>query len=144
MLRVSEHQKAQVKGVTVTDSAESVVRKFLASYPATDVNEFFSDDALYIDGPRGVHRGIDAIQTEFQTVMAMAPSITVDIKTLAASGGTVFTERVDSSEINGEVIGFEVVGVFDLDSEGRITRWRDYYDWPTFMEQIKAASAAHG
>ena len=69
----------------------------------------------------------------------MVPNTTVDIKRLAASGGTVLTERVDNCEINGKTIGFDVVGVFDLDSGGRITRWRDYYDWPTFAEQMKAA-----
>ncbi|WP_418005928.1 nuclear transport factor 2 family protein [Mycobacterium sp. PDNC021] len=121
-----------------------MVRRFLASYPASEVNEFFSHDAVYIDGPRGVHRGTDAIQTEFQTVRSMAPNVTVDIKALAVSGSTVLTERVDSFEINGEVISFEVVGIFDFGSGGRITRWRDYYDWTTFQEQIRAALAAHG
>jgi len=69
----------------------------------------------------------------------MVPNTTVDIKALAASGSTVFTERVDNCEINGKTIGFEVVGVFDVDSEGRITRWRDYYDLPTFVQQTTAA-----
>jgi limonene-1,2-epoxide hydrolase len=128
----------------MTDSAESVIRRFLASYPASNAHEFFSDDALYIDGPRAVHSGIDAIRTEFQTVLEMAPTLTVEIKNLAICGGTVFTERVDSSEINGTTVGFECVGVFDVGSEGRITRWRDYYDWPTFVEQMKAAAAANG
>jgi limonene-1,2-epoxide hydrolase len=130
----------------VTDSAESVIRKFFSCFPASDVDEvigFFSDDAVYIDGPRGVHTGIKAIRTELQSQLKMVPNTIVDIKTLAASGSTVLTERVDNCEIAGKSIGFEVVGVFDVDSEGRITRWRDYHDLPTFVEQITAATASH-
>jgi limonene-1,2-epoxide hydrolase len=130
----------------VTDSAESVIRKFLACFPTSDVDDvigFFSDDAVYIDGPRGVHRGINAIRTELQSQLAMVPNTTLDINALAASGGTVFTERVDNCEIAGKSIGFEIVGVFDVDSEGRITRWRDYYDLPTIMAQVTAATEAN-
>lgn len=81
---------------------------------------------------------------ELQSQLALVPNTTVKIKALAASGGTVLTERVDNCEINGRTIGFEVVGVFDVDSGGRITRWRDYYDLPTFVEQMTAAMAPHG
>jgi limonene-1,2-epoxide hydrolase len=129
----------------VADSAESVIRKFFACFPASDVDEvigFFTDDAVYIDGPRGVHNGINAIRTELQSQLEMVPNTTVDIKTLAASGGTVFTERVDNCEIAGKSVGMEVVGVFDVDSEGRITRWRDYYDLATLVEQFTAATAS--
>jgi limonene-1,2-epoxide hydrolase len=130
----------------VNDSAESVVRKFLGSFPAADVSdvvEFLSDDAVYIDGPRGVHTGIAAIRAELQAQLAMVPNTTVDIKALAADGSTVMTERVDNCEVNGRTIGFEVVGVFDVGADGRITRWRDYYDLPTFVEQMTSAMATH-
>jgi Limonene-1,2-epoxide hydrolase catalytic domain len=57
----------------------------------------------------------------------MVPSTTVDVKSIVATGGTVLTERVDNFKIDGKPIGMEVVGVFDVDANGRITRWRDYY-----------------
>jgi limonene-1,2-epoxide hydrolase len=125
----------------VTGSAESVIRNFLACFPASDVDEvvgFFSDDAVYIDGPRGVHKGVNAIRAELQSQLEMVPNTTVEIMTLAASGGTVLTERVDICEIAGQSVPMEVVGVFDVDSEGRITRWRDYYDLPTLVQQFTA------
>ncbi|WP_197501470.1 limonene-1,2-epoxide hydrolase family protein [Mycobacterium sp. 852002-51057_SCH5723018] len=130
----------------MTDSAESVIRKFFACFPASDVDEvigFFDDEAVYIDGPRGVHRGINAIRSELRSQLEMVPNTTVDIKNLATSGGTVLTERVDNCEIAGKSVGMEVVGVFDVDSEGRITRWRDYYDLSTLVEQFTAATASH-
>ena len=129
----------------MTDPAETVIRRFLACFPPSDLDDvlgFFSDDAVYADGPRGVHIGIQAIRAELQSFLAMAPDTTMKIKNLAASGGTIFAERVDYCEINGNRVGFECVGVFDVNPDGRITRWRDYYDWPTFVEQITAATAA--
>ena len=67
----------------------------------SSIARFFSDDAVYIDGPRGVHRGIDAIRTELQSQFAMVSYATVDIKVLAGSGGTVLIERFDNCEIAG-------------------------------------------
>jgi limonene-1,2-epoxide hydrolase len=129
----------------MSDSPENVVRKFLACFLAAQVDDvigFLSDDAVYIDGPRGVHKGIDAIRTELQSQFAMVSYTVVDSKVLAASGGTVLTERIDSCEIAGKNVSFELVSVFDVDSEGRIRRWRDYYDLPTFVEQMTAATSS--
>ena len=39
-------------------------------------------------------------------------------------------------------IGMEVIGVFDVDSNGRIAGWHDYYDLPTLVEQVAAATAS--
>ena len=122
----------------MSDSAESVVRRFLAASLQSDVDEligFFSDDAVYTDGPRGIHRGIDAIKTEFQEILKIVPSTAIDIKTLVANSSTVIVERVVNFEIGGTPFGLEVVGVFEVDNNGRIKRWRDYYDLQSIAEQ---------
>ncbi|WP_197505242.1 limonene-1,2-epoxide hydrolase family protein [Mycobacterium sp. 1245499.0] len=129
----------------MTNSAESVIREFLGCFPQSDVDElvgYFSDDAVYIDGPRGVHQGIDNIRTELQSIVAMVPSTRVDIKSLATDNGTVLTERVDNFEVDGKRIAMEVMGAFDVDADGRIARWRDYYDLPTLVKQVTAATAS--
>ncbi len=56
------------------DPPESVVRRFLSASVDPTVEElvgFFSDDAVWIDGPRGVHRGLDAIRTELEVHPSM-------------------------------------------------------------------------
>lgn len=129
----------------MSDSPETVVSNFFAAFPASDVDElisFFSDDAIYIDGPRGVHRGREAIRTEFATQVAIVPSTTVDIKTLTTDRGAVMVEREERFVIDGKPIDHEVVGVFDLDDDGRITRWRDYYDLTSLVDRIVAATTA--
>jgi limonene-1,2-epoxide hydrolase len=131
----------------VADPPDSVVRKFFACFPRSDVDElvgFFSDDAVYIDGPRGVHNGIDAIKAEFWVTVGMVPSTAVTIGSLAVSGQTVLVERVDTFEIDGKPIDMEVMGALDVDGDGRIIRWRDYYDLPTLVEQVTAATTSQG
>jgi limonene-1,2-epoxide hydrolase len=129
----------------VSGSAESVVRKFLAAWLESDLDElvsFFSQDAVYTDGPRGVHRGIDAIRAELAAMIKMVPSTAIDIKTLVANGGTVMTERVDNFQIAGTPLDLEVAAVFEIDDSGRITRWREYYDLKSIADRAATAGAA--
>jgi limonene-1,2-epoxide hydrolase len=128
----------------VSDSAELVVRNFLAAWKRADLDEllsFIDDDAVYTDGPRGTHHGIDAIKAELQSLMKVIPSTTVDVKTLVADGRTVMVERVDNFEIQGHPFAMEVAAAFEVDSNGRIYRWREYYDLRSVEESIADALA---
>ncbi len=129
----------------MSDSAESVVRTFLAAWLKSDLDElvnFFGDDAIYTDGPRGVHRGIDAIRAELDAMVKMVPSTAIDVKTLVANGGTVMVERVDTFQIAGTPLDLEVAAVFEVDADSRITRWREDYDLKSIADRAAAAAAA--
>jgi len=129
----------------MSESAETVVRKYLAAWKRSDLDElvsFISDDAVYTDGPRGVHHGIDAIRAELETMVKVVPSTSVDIKKLVASGGTVMVERVDNFKLGGKPFDLEVAAVFDVDDNGRIKRWRDYYDLKSLEDRITSAGIA--
>ncbi len=89
----------------MSDSAETVVRNFLAAWKRSDLDElvsFISDDAVYTDGPRGTHRGFDAIKAELQSMVKMVPSTVIDVETLVANGNTVITERIDNFDYDLE------------------------------------------
>jgi len=121
------------------------VRRFLAALKRSDVNElvsFFGADAVWTDGPRGTYRGADAIRAEIEAQVQLVPSITVEVRNLVASGGTVMVERADVFEIQGKSFDLEVVGVFEVDGNGRIVRLRDYYDLNSLMDRIAAAFAS--
>lgn len=131
----------------MTDLAESVVRNFMATWPRSDVDElmgFFNEDAVYTDGPRGTFRGIDTIKAELQSMVQMVPSTTADIKNLVVSDGTVMVERVDIFEMQGKSFDVEISGVFEVNDDGRITRWRDYYDMRSLEDQVAAVLAPSG
>jgi limonene-1,2-epoxide hydrolase len=128
----------------VSDSAEQVIRQFLAALKRSDVDElvsFFSDDAVWTDGPRGTYRGVDAIRAEIESQVQLVPSLTVEVKNLVATGGTVMVERVDTFETQGKSFDLEVVGVFEIDGSGLIKRLRDYYDLNSLMDRVAAAFA---
>lgn len=126
------------------DSAEQVVRRFLAALKRSDVDElvsFFRDDAVWTDGPRGTYRGVNAIRAEIESQVQLVPSLTVEVKNLVATGGTVMVERADTFETQGKSFDLEVVGVFEIDGSGLIKRLRDYYDLNSLMDRVAAAFA---
>jgi limonene-1,2-epoxide hydrolase len=127
----------------MSDSPESVVRKFLAAWADPKLDElvgFFSDDAVFIDGPRGVHRGIDAIRAELDDEISMGfGGARIEVNSLVANGGTVMMEGVENYRIGGKHLFLEVMGAFEIGADGRITRWRYSYDLKSITDQLEAA-----
>jgi limonene-1,2-epoxide hydrolase len=129
----------------VSDSPELVVRRFLASWVKSDIEEiasFFNSDAVYVDGPSGTRRGLKDIRATLSGHAELVPSTTVEIKAIVADGPTVIVERVDNFEMGGTPLFLEAVGVFEIDDDARITRWRDYYDMKSTIDQIEAAGVS--
>jgi len=126
----------------VSDSPELVVRNFLACWVKSDIEEiasFFDNDAVYVDGPNGTHRGLKDIKATLGNHAELAPSTTADIKAIVSDGPTVIVERVDNFQMGGIPLYLEAVGVFKIDTDSKIKRWRDYYDMKSTMDQIEAA-----
>jgi limonene-1,2-epoxide hydrolase len=112
------------------------------TWPRGDLDEiaaFFSEEAVYTDGPRGEHRGAEAIKAEMASTLEMVPSTTADVKNLVSSGRLVMVERVDIFEMVGKTFEVDISGVFEVDDQGRISRWRDYYDMRSLEERVAAA-----
>jgi limonene-1,2-epoxide hydrolase len=128
----------------MSDSPASVVRGFLSSFeewPNLDSTlRFFAQDAVYVDGPRGVHRGIDAITAELEAQAAMGfGDLTIEVRSLVANGGTVMLERVDSLTVGGTPLSIEIMAAFEIDADGRIQRWRESYDFKSVADQLATA-----
>ncbi len=126
----------------MSKSAESVVREFFDAFAVSNVDElvsFFADDAVYVDGPRGTHRGIDAIKTEIASQVDMVPTAICDMKTLVERDAIVMIERVDNFEVGGTPFALDVAASFTIDASGHIARWRDYYDLQSITELTAAA-----
>jgi limonene-1,2-epoxide hydrolase len=127
----------------MSHSPESVVRKFLAAWADPKLDElvgFFSDDAVFSDGPRGVHRGVDAIRSELDAEISTGfGGAKIDVNSLVAEGGTVMMEGVENYRIGGKHFSLDVMGAFEIGADGRITRWRYSYDLKSITDQIEAA-----
>jgi limonene-1,2-epoxide hydrolase len=126
----------------MSDSPESVVRKFFAAWldPKPDeLGSFFHDAAVWVDGPQGVRRGVDAIKSELAAQLKVTRGVNVDVKTLVTEGSTVMVEQVSNSSIRGNPISAVVMAVFELDADGRITQWREAYELKSVTDQLDAA-----
>ena len=65
----------------MTGSPELLTRSFFEAFPRSDGDVlvgFFSDDAVHIDDPRGTHRGVDPMRTEFESGVATMHCATVE------------------------------------------------------------------
>lgn len=54
------------------------------------------------------------------------------VRSIAANGSTVMTERTDVLARGRFAAEFWVCGVFEV-HDGRITKWWDYFDWANFL-----------
>lgn len=119
---------------------ESVVRDFCTAFSRRDIDEilgFFSEDAVYHNIPIAPVEGRAAIRGVLaQFVGPATTAAEFEVRQLAASGAVVLTERVDSFTINGKDVALPVMGTFEVDAEGKITAWRDYFDMNQFTQQL--------
>lgn len=118
-----------------------VVQAFLAALEDLDVDaalELVSDDIVYQNVPLPPARGIDEFGKQMRWLQRYATGFRVDMHHIAAEGGTVLTERTDTIERGAYRPGFWVCGTFEV-VDGRITVWRDRFDWATVLWAMVAA-----
>ena len=121
---------------------ETIVRAFLAAWGEPDRVElagFLSDDAVWVDGPQGVRRGVDAILDELTTQLAISRGEAPEISTLVADGGTVMVEWHGGWTMSGKWISTTVMAVFEVVG-GRIKEMRETYDLHSVLDQMRAAT----
>jgi limonene-1,2-epoxide hydrolase len=54
------------------------------------------------------------------------------------TGNVVMNERTDKFRIGDAWVALPVAGVFELDGDGRIALWRDYFDIGMYQKQMAA------
>ena len=124
-----------------TDPVE-VVRAFLAALERLDVDaalELTSDEIVYQNVPLPPARGRTAFEQQIRFLERYCTGFEAEIHHIAADGpNTVLTERTDVL-IRGDLrAGFWVDGTFEVVA-GRITVWRDRFDWATVVVAVLAA-----
>lgn len=116
--------------------AEQTVRRFIDAFRLSWPEDFdaalapLADDASYqivVPTIRPI-QGKAAIKAELLRMKASVPDQKHEMKAVAASGNTVFTERVDQSWRHDHWVAIPLVAVFTLDDAGRIAVWREFLD----------------
>ena len=70
--------------------------------------------------------------------------LTCEILSIASSGTAVFIERLDSMATKNGPLKIHVAAVFDVDADGRIAAWREYYDSKEITTQVGANMTTAG
>jgi limonene-1,2-epoxide hydrolase len=125
----------------VPQSASEVVVEFLEALASPDLEralELIDDDIVYTNVSLPTIRGRQAFTTGARRFYDSGLRFEVRIHRNVEKDGTVLNERTDAL-IRGRVrTQIWVCGVFEV-RDGRITLWRDYFDWANV-----AAAVARG
>lgn len=116
-----------------------IVTDFCNAVPRRNVEElvgFFSDDAVYHNIPIAPVQGRDAIAATLRGFLDPATEAEFEVLAIAGEGSAVLTERIDRFTINGKQIALPVMGAFEVDAQGKISAWRDYFDLSQFTKQM--------
>ena len=74
-------------------------------------------------------RGRDALRSLWGRYMGLFASYDVEVQTMVTSDRLVCMERIERiTRIDGQTMLLPVATVFELNTAGKITAWRDYWD----------------
>ena len=117
-----------------------VVRQFCDAWGSPeDIDaalDLLSDDCRYHNIPLDPVEGLDAIRATVQGFSAGVEKVEFETLHIAATGNVVLTERIDTFFFPGNTIPLPVMGTFEVDDDGKIAHWRDYFDLNQFMSQM--------
>ena len=118
---------------------EDVVTAFMAEFDAEHPDPealiaYFTEDAVYHNMPMAPAEGAEAVAEALKGVSQMT-SRGWEVLHQAANGDVVLNERVDRFLMGDKEVSVQVCGVFEL-RDGKIARWRDYFDMASFQKQM--------
>lgn len=117
--------------------SDQIVREFCAAWGRADLDfimNAFAEGATYHNMPMEPLVGKDAIRAGIDGFMKMSPAgVDFEIVHQVVSGQIVFNERIDTFVNEGNKTAAPVCGIFELDDDGKIKAWRDYFDMGAFQ-----------
>lgn len=113
---------------------EAVVTQFLNALAAKDhdqVATLLAPELRYTNVSLPTLKGGEFVSRVLRRALGRGTGFDVQIHSIASKGDTVLTERSDVLALGPLHIRFWVCGTFRV-QDGRITLWRDYFDWWDF------------
>ena len=122
--------------------AIDLIRRFCDEFAkGSSVDEivaYFTDDAVYHNIPVEPAHGPEAIKAVFSMFTTGVERMEFKIMNIVGEGDVVLTERVDVFVMPNVTIELPVMGTFEV-RDGKIAKWRDYFDLNQYMSQLAAA-----
>ena len=107
------------------------VNEFIRLINAMDIDgavALCSDDVEYDNVPMGKNLGPAAVKEFLAPMVGGVDAVEFIVHRQAATGNVVMNERTDRFIKGDQAADIPVAGVFEVDDEGRISLWRDYFD----------------
>ena len=118
---------------------EETVDRFIELVCALDLDAacgLVTDDCEYDNVPIGKQYGPEGIKALLGPLTEGIDEVQWLVHRQVAGGTVVMNERTDRFRKGDRWLDLPVVGVFELDDDGRIKLWRDYFDAATFNDQF--------
>ena len=119
---------------------DQTVTAFIEALERLDLEaglELLSENVVYDNVPIGAVEGRDAVRSTLGGFMG-ATEVDWPVARQTATGNVVMNERLDRFKLESGWLEIPVVGVFEIDDDGLISLWRDYFDLGTFKKAMAA------
>lgn len=126
---------------------EETVDEFIRRIVSGDLEsalELVAENVEYDNVPMGKVFGADGIKGILGPLEEQLDEVDWVVHRQVASGNVVMNERTDRFRAGDAWMELPVAGVFEVDADGRISLWRDYFDMPTMTSQLQRMSGAGG
>lgn len=95
-----------------------------------------AEDISYENMPMSPIVGRVAVRATLAGFLGTASEVEWPVSSQFADGNRVANERVDRFKIGGGWLELPVAGFFEVDDDGLITLWRDYFDLASYTDQL--------
>jgi len=135
-----ELEMARNEADEIVTRNEQVVRRFIDAWAAKDVDACMaclSPEILYINQPLEPVVGLSNVRKIIKGILDVTNKVEWKLSNVFGRGNTVCTERLDCWDFDGKgwSVKLPCVGMFDLDEQGKIVGWRDYFDNETWFRK---------
>lgn len=124
-------------------AATDLVTEFLDAMGRLDSDAalaLLADDVVYHNVSLPAARGKDAVAKQLRLLTKYLTGFEAVNHRIVGDGSCVLTERTDIITVGRFSASFWVCGTFEV-RDGKITLWRDYFDWANVL---KASAAGAG
>ena len=124
----------------MSNAAEKIVLDFIESWNKLDYDSIYaamSEDIFYHNIPMEPCNGIAETKALFGGGAFDFDEAQWDVHAIATNGDVVLTERTERFKMAGQWIAIRVMGTFEIEN-GKIAKWRDYFDLAEFQGQVAA------
>ncbi|MDC8753889.1 limonene-1,2-epoxide hydrolase family protein [Erythrobacter sp. sf7] len=119
---------------------QATVEAFIGHWNACDIDAMMAlcaDGIVYHNIPMEPIHGTTAMRAMVEGFLADLAGCDWHTHAIAANGNVVLTERTDGFTFkDGRKAAIRVMGTFEIDADGKIAAWRDYFDMGEFQREF--------